>query len=149
MKKITKQTIEEAKKIREQAAKKYNCQAAEIDWIECLAMAIRGEKIELYSKTEVAEARKKQDYGKIGRLLYRALKSGKFDNRADCLNAGVGAVCRQDLAVWLDSKQDWSDKQFNAACDLLLDDVVNTGYLEFLATKRIIPYVKYSNVTIM
>ena len=48
---MTKRIIAEAKKIREQAAKKWDCTAREIDWQACVGMAIKGEILEEKTKT--------------------------------------------------------------------------------------------------
>ena len=44
--KITKKTIEKAKEIRKEAAKKWACPVNEIDWVSCVGMAMKGEELE-------------------------------------------------------------------------------------------------------
>ena len=45
--KLSKKTIETAKEIRKDAARKWDCEVVEIDWVSCLGMAMRGEELEM------------------------------------------------------------------------------------------------------
>ena len=142
---ITKEIVIEAKKIREQAAGKFNCPVAEIDWVSCVTMALRGEKIEVSNVEEIHTAFQGENYAAMGRLLRQALPT--MTNKVS-YNAGLGSVGQKDLAEWLDKKSTWSDKQLLAAFHILTGGVVSGTYLRFLVEKGIVPFRQYENVTI-